>query len=317
MHLSIVTTVYQSEDYILDFYSRITQISQVISEDNYEIIIVNDGSEDLSLSIIKEIHNDDSKVSIINLSRNFGHHRALMVGLEYACGDIIFLIDSDLEENPEELQRFYLELNKDKDIDVVYGVQEERKGKFLEKISGKIFYKLFNLLSDTANIPENLSTVRIMRRAYVEALLSFKDKEIYFAPLANLAGFKQKELTIKKGFKKKTTYNFSKKYHLFINSIFSYTSKPLYLMFYIGSLVTLFSFSYLLYLIIGYFLYGVQVSGWASTIVSIWFFGGLTILFLGIISIYISKIYTESKNRPNYIVKEFLEGKERKSSRLQ
>ena len=97
MHLSIVTTVYQSEDYILDFYSRITQISEEISENNYEIIIVNDGSEDLSLSIIKEIHNDDSKVSIINLSRNFGHHRALMVGLEYACGEIIFLIDSDLE----------------------------------------------------------------------------------------------------------------------------------------------------------------------------------------------------------------------------
>ena len=217
MLLSIVTTVYQSEDTILEFYSRISKSAQSIAGDDYEIVFVNDGSEDQSLSIALSLNESDSRVSVIDLSKNFGHHRALMVGLEYSIGNLVFLIDSDLEESPEDLVKFYDELNKNFDIDVVYGVQIQRKGSFLEKISGKIFYKVFKFFSDSAQIPENFSTIRLMRRCYVEALLSFKDKEIYFAPLASLAGFRQKDLLIKKGYKKKSTYSFGKKYHLFIN----------------------------------------------------------------------------------------------------
>jgi putative glycosyltransferase len=315
MFLSIVTTLYESEDTILDFYTRISAAAQVVAKNDYEIIFVNDGSSDLSLSLAKDLHNKDSKVSIVDLSKNFGHHRALMVGLEHSSGELVFLIDSDLEENPEELVSFYKKLKQDSSLDVVYGVQNERKGGFLERIFGLIFYKLFNFLSDSVTIPENSSTIRIMKRAYVESLLLFKDKEIYFTPLADMAGFHQEQHIIHKGYKKNTTYNFQKRYHLFINAIFSYTTKPLFFMFYTGCLITTVAMCYIFYLLAAYIFYGVAVSGWRSTIVSIWFFGGLSILFLGIISIYISKIYTETKNRPNHVVKKFWIGRDRASAK--
>ena len=241
MLLSIVTTLYQSEETILDFYTQISDAAQSIAGQEYEIIFVNDGSNDLSLNIALDLNLRYDNVCVVDLSKNFGHHRALMVGLEYSQADHIFLIDSDLEESPKELIRFYNELNSDPDVDVVYGVQGERKGNFLERMSGLVFYKFFNFFSDIANIPKNFSTIRIMRKSYVEALLCFKDKEIHFAPLADLAGFNQREISIIKGNKKKTTYSFSKKYHLFINQIFSYSSKPLYFIFYLGILITSFS----------------------------------------------------------------------------
>jgi len=314
MFLSIITTLYQSEDTVLDFYTRISAAAQVVAENDYEIIFVNDGSSDLSFTLAKDLHKKDSKVSIVDLSKNYGHHRAMMVGLEHSSGELVFLIDSDLEEKPEELVNFYKRLKQDQSLDVVYGVQNERKGGFLERIFGLVFYKLFNFLSDSVTIPENSSTIRIMKREYVNALLSFKDKEIYFTPLADMAGFHQEKYAIKKGYKKNTTYNFKKRYHLFINSIFSYTTKPLFFMFYTGCLITTIAIGYIFYLLAAYIFYGVAVSGWRSTIVSIWFFGGLSILFLGIISIYISKIYTETKNRPNHIVKKFWIGKDRASA---
>lgn len=313
MFLSIVTTLYQSESTILEFYTRISESAKSISGDNFEIIFVNDGSEDRSYSLAKGLCEEDSKVSLIDLSKNFGHHRSLMVGLEQALGDLVFLIDSDLEEQPEDLIRFYDELIQDSNIDAVFGVQSKRKGGFLENYLGSLFYKIYNFLTDSHQIPENTAITRLMRKRYVKALLLFQDKEIYFAPLATLTGFNQKSLKVDKKLKKTTTYSFSKRYHLFINAIFSNTSKPLYFMFYVGSLITAASFSYVFYLVTAYFFFGVQVSGWTSTIVSIWFFGGLIILFLGIISIYVNKIYVETRNRPNYIVKEFLEGRDRLS----
>ena len=153
MLLSIVTTLYQSEETILDFFTQISDAAQSIVGQDYEIIFVNDGSNDLSLNIALDLNLRYDNVCVVDLSKNFGHHRALMVGLEYSQADHIFLIDSDLEESPKELIRFYNELNSDPDVDVVYGVQGDRKGNFLERMSGLVFYKFFNIFSDIANIP--------------------------------------------------------------------------------------------------------------------------------------------------------------------
>lgn len=304
MKISVVTTLYESERTLSEFHSRISQTINKNSEYIYELLFVNDGSTDNTLKIAKDILERDERVVIVDLSRNFGHHRAIMTGLEHSTGDLIFLIDSDLEEMPEDLEVFLKKMEEDSSLDVIYGAQTKRKGNLSERFFGRVFYKVFNLLSDEAIIPINSSTIRIMKRKYVDAILAFKDKEIYFTPLASLTGFNQSQLSIKKEDKGWSTYTFLKKYHLFINLIFSYTTKPLFFMFYTGLLITLMSSAYILYLLLAYSLYGIEVSGWASTIVSIWFFGGLTILFLGIISIYISKIYNETKNRPLFLVKD-------------
>ena len=145
MKLSIVTTLYKSSPYIDEFYARISKEAQKITDD-YEIIFVDDGSPDDSLQKAVALYEKDSKVKVIELSRNFGHHKAIMTGLSHAKGEFVFLIDSDLEEEPELLGKFWEELHKEKELDVVFGVQESRKGGWFEKFTGGLFWKLINFM---------------------------------------------------------------------------------------------------------------------------------------------------------------------------
>src|SRR6266498_3016010 len=155
MTLSIVTTLYDSAPYLEQFYVRVCAAAEQITQD-YEIILVNDGSPDNSLDIALSIYLRDKRVRVIDLSRNFGHHKAMMTGLAHARGDLVFLLDSDLEEEPELLNTFYEKLQQT-GADVVFGVQEKRKGRLLERVSGLVFFKLFNLLSTHQMLP-NLIT---------------------------------------------------------------------------------------------------------------------------------------------------------------
>lgn len=303
MKLSIVTTMYYSAPYIKEFYERTIKAAQKITED-IEIIFVNDGSPDNSLEVAVELFNQDNRVKVVDLSRNFGHHKAMMTGLTYANGDYIFLIDSDLEEEPELLNIFWDEMHNSNDIDVIYGVQEKRKGKLFEKITGNLFYKIFNFFSDI-KVPTNLVTCRLMKKNYVKALLSFQEQEIFMCGLWAATGFIQKPLEIKKLHLSPSTYNFRKKVHVFINSLTSFSSKPLMYIFYLGFFISCLSVFAIMYFLIIKFFIGINVSGWASIFISLWFIGGLIIFSIGVIGIYLSKIFMEVKNRPYTIVKRF------------
>lgn len=301
MKLSVVTTLYHSENYIREFYSRILLEIHKITDD-YEIVFVDDGSPDNSLYEAIKIQGQDINVKVIELSRNFGHHKAIITGLENSVGDYVFLIDIDLEEEPELLSTFWKQYSK-LNVDVVYGVQQERKGGRFEKISGASFYYLFNTFSNQVKLEKNLSTVRLMNREYIDSLVQYKEKDYYLAPIFVLAGFKQKSIEIDKYSKSKTTYNFLKKYHILIESIISFSTKPLYIIFYSGLLITIFSFLMILFILIKKFYYGVGITGWSSLMVSLYFLGGVFIMFLGIVSLYISKIFLEVKNRPFSLIK--------------
>lgn len=305
MKLSIVTTLYKSSPYIKEFYNRITNEANKITDD-YEIILVNDGSPDDSLEKAIELHNQDNKVKVINLSRNFGHHKAIMTGLSYTKGDYVFLIDCDLEEEPELLSQFWLEIDKEKDIDVIYGVQDTRKGGFMEKLSGKLFYDSFNYFSGI-KIPRNFLTVRLMKKNYVSNLVSFQEKEIVFSILTVLTGFNSKPIIVKKLSHSPTTYTVYMKVKLLFNVITASSARPLWLAFNLGIIITSISFIYILFLVYKKLFYGIDVDGWTSVMISISFFGGLIIFFLGIIGIYLSKIFIEVKNRPFSIIKEIYE----------
>ena len=157
MKLSVVTTLYNSSNYIYEFYDRISEKARAITS-NYEIIFVDDGSHDDSLQKALQLHENDVKVRVVELSRNFGHHKAIMTGLSYAKGDYVFLIDSDLEEDPELLSEFWKERTEDVNVDVVYGVQEKRKGGWFERWSGKLYMNGRALFTFTATIiPKHIS----------------------------------------------------------------------------------------------------------------------------------------------------------------
>jgi putative glycosyltransferase len=302
MKLSIVTALYYSAPYIDKFYQRISTCARRIT-DEYEIIFVNDGSPDNVVEKAIRLFEQDPKVKVIDLSRNFGHHKALMTGLSYATGEYIFVIDVDLEEEPEWLQRFWDELHNVPDTDMVFGVQESRKGDWFRRWSGDLFFDLFNFFSDIT-LTKNLVMARLMTRKYVENLLKHTEREVVFSGICGLTGFRQKALFVKKHHKGSTTYSIKKRIDMAINMLASFSSKPLLYIFYLGMAMTLFSLLFSLYIIVRRILFG-MLAGWASIVASIWLVGGMIIFSIGIVGIYLSKVFIEVKHRPYTIVKKF------------
>lgn len=302
MKLSVVATLYQSALYVREFYERTTKVAKAFAGEDYEIILVNDGSPDNSLELSLEITKEDSHLVVIDLSRNFGHHKAIMTGLQHSRGDLVFLIDSDLEEEPEWLDRFAEDL-KMKHADVIFGIQKTRKGALFEKYSGLFFYKLFRLLSGLG-LPENVVTARLMKEKYVKALLMHQESEVFLAGLWHITGFRQVGVFVEKHNTSPTTYTLLKKISLLINSLTSFSNAPLIGIFYFGLFILSASFCYIGYLLINRWFLSAPLSGWTSVMASIWLLGGLIISLVGVLAIYISKVFLETKNRPYTIIRE-------------
>lgn len=299
MKLSIVTTLYRSAAYIEEFVRRVNAEAIKIT-DEYEIVMVDDGSPDNSLPVALEMQKFDPHIHIIELSRNFGHHKAMMTGLEYARGDLVFLIDVDLEEPPELLTRFYEEMKKS-DWDVVYGVQEKRAGGIIKKIGGQIGWWLIQVLVPV-KIPRNLSTVRLMTFAYVSQLVRHKENMTAISGLWVLTGFHQFGLLFNKSSRKESSYTFVKRSKALLDSVTSFSAAPLYGVFALGLVIFLMSSLTTIALIMRK-LQGHVLDGWASVMVSVWGLGGLILLCVGLVGLYISRIFIETKNRPYTIVR--------------
>jgi putative glycosyltransferase len=304
MKLSIVTTLYNSAPYLLEFHDRCYAAASAITDD-LEFVFVNDGSPDNSLEAALELRRKDPRIRIVDLSRNFGHHKAMMTGLVHARGDLVFLLDSDLEEEPELLHKFYEEMTRTA-ADVVFGVQEQRKGKLFERVTGAVYFKVFNFFS-TYPIPTNHITARLMSRSYVAALVSHREREFVMSGLWAVTGFKQLAVKVRKHHKQTSAYSLGRKIAHLVNAITSFSNKPLVLIFYLGCLILLFSSIAAMDLILRKILFGTLMQGWASLIISIWLLGGLTIFCLGVIGIYLAKIFIEVKHRPYTIIKQVFE----------
>jgi putative glycosyltransferase len=238
---------------------------------------------------------------VVDLSRNFGHHKAMMTGLDAARGERVFLLDSDLEEEPEWLLGFAKQMNVEAS-DVVYGIQSKRKGGFLEKITGGFFYQIFRLLTGLAQ-PNNIVTARLMSRRYVDALLLHRERELNIGGLWIITGFKQCSQIIQKHSTSPTTYSLSQKFKHLVNAVTSFSSLPLVFTFYSGLLVSISALGYITYLTIRYLFIASPPDGYTSIIASIWLFSGLIIFFIGVQGIYISKVFSEVKQRPYTIVR--------------
>ena len=305
MKISIVTTMYNSAPYLEEFHRRSVDSVLKLTTD-YEIIFVNDGSPDDSLEVALMLIEQDENIKVVDLSRNFGHHKAIVAGLAEVKGELVFLIDCDLEEKPEWIELFFKAQQQSIGIDVVYGIQIKRKGSAYERLSGYIFYAILNALSDI-KMPNQPTTARLMSRRYVDALLKYGEREYFAAGIFHLTGYLQVPFPVNKMSFSKTTYSFKKKLSMALNSVLSFSNKPLRMVFNFGFVITVSSAIYIVYLLYRQFFFGGSLVGWTSVIVSVWFLGGCILLSMGLIGLYLAKVFSEVKQRPMYQVRQVIE----------
>ncbi len=299
--LSIVSTLYNSSATVHEFINRASAVAQNFAQQDFELILVDDGSTDDGLQ--KAIAKTQllPQLKVVELSRNFGHHNALREALQHASGELIFMLDSDLEEEPELFPDFLAQLNAT--TDAVIGVQKNRKGGWKERVNGAIFWKIFNMLTNV-KIPNNVCTIRLMKKEVVHAILKFQESEYFFSGVNTLAGFKQVHLPISKKSKGYSAYTLKKRLSLMMNAISSFSSKPLIFLITFGAFVSFVAIASGLYLLGRKFFFQSHFQmGWSSLIISIWFLSGVIMSMTGILGIYVAKTYNEVKKRPNAIVR--------------
>jgi putative glycosyltransferase len=302
MKISVVTPLYRSAPYIDELYRRTIAVIGEIGADAYEIIFVNDHSPDESLDVALAIARDDENTVVIDLSRNFGQHHAVMTGLAQATGDYVFIMDSDLEEDPEWIGLFFREMQKQQ-CDVVYGINNNAKGGRLYMLARSFYYKILNFLSPI-EFPANVCAARLMSRRYVEALLQFKERELFMAGIWHMAGFSQLAVQVVKRDASPTTYSFRGRANLFLNAVTAFSTRPLVMIFALGILLSLVALAFVCFVVFRKLIYGVQIEGWSSVMAAVLLIGGISIFFNGVIAIYIAKIFIEVKQRPRSIIRQ-------------
>lgn len=300
MKISIVTSLYNSSSFINTFYKEYIKIVNELNV-TYEFIFVDDGSEDSSVNDVLKLIKFDNSVKLIELSRNFGQYQALYSGLSIATGDYIYICDVDLEEPPVVLIQLYQKITSS-NLDLIYTYFTNRKGGFVRAYLGSLFYKLLNYLSDV-KIKENQSWQRIMTKDYLKSLLLFKEYETLPSGLFTLNGYNQEAVLIERKYKGYTSYNPKKRINQAINGLVSFSSKPLVLISKLGFSITFITLLFLIYILIKKLFYVDFQIGWSSLFVSIWLVGGIIIFSIGVIGIYVSKIFNQTKNRPLFIIK--------------
>jgi putative glycosyltransferase len=300
VELSIVTTVYNSALTIQEFVRRSSAAARTIT-DSFEIVVVDDGSPDASLAVVVDMLEEEPRLKVVELSRNFGHHKAMMTGLMHADGAYCFLIDSDLEEAPELVVEFWRTLQSS-GMDVVYGYQLERGGEFSRRVFGGLAWRVFEALVPY-RIPRNHLTVRLMKRAYVDGLVLHREQQTAIGGLWVITGFRQVGVAVDKLVRSDVTYSFGHRWRSLIETITSFSELPLVGIFYLGILISGSSGVAALVLIVMR-LYGrIGLAGYASVMVSLWLIGGILIFCVGIIGLYVSRIFIETKQRPYTIVR--------------
>lgn len=301
---SVVVPMYNEEEVIPVTYQRLTDVMEKANV-NYEIIFVNDGSRDKTAELLNEICDNDKRVKLLDFSRNFGHQIAITAGMDYSCGQCIVVIDGDLQDPPELIPAM---IEKWKDgYDVVYGKRISRQGESIfKKLTAAIYYRLLRSMTDVS-IPVDTGDFRLIDRKVCDALKEVKERNRYVRGLISWLGFKQTSIEFERQerFAGETKYPLRKMLKLAFDGITTFSYKPLKLASYIGTIISLGSFAYLIFVIVQRLFFPETVQpGWASTLAVSLFFNGITLLMLGIMGEYVGRIYDEVKGRPLYIIKE-------------
>ncbi|HOU96675.1 MAG TPA: glycosyltransferase family 2 protein [Bacteroidales bacterium] len=304
--LSVVIPIYNEEDVLEELIRRtVSAIESFI--DNYEIIFVDDGSSDKSLDLLLSFRNKNPRIKILSLSRNFGHQIAYTAGLEHASGDIVAMMDGDLQDPPEMLPEMYKKIYSE-GYDVINGRKKARKENLQRKIFMSIFHFLFKKIAGLNNIA-NAGNFSMMRRCAVNAIISFGENMRYLPGIRSYVGFKQGfvDYVRDERFTGKSKMSMKKLLILAGDAIFSFSKFPLQVCYFLGII------GVVVFMVAGIYILVAQaahlaVPGWSSTLLSIYFLGSVQLIFLGIIGEYVYRSYKESQNRPLYFVKNFYGG---------
>ena len=315
MNISVVIPSYNEEENINELYNRIQKIFSKINIVDYEIIFIENGSSDKSLSILKQINSKDQKVKIISLSRNFGYQNAIFAGLDYSKKDNVFILDGDLQDPPELVEEFIKKIGDG--YDVVYGVKKKREATLIKKIGYKIFYYFYQKLSEIY-VPKEVGEFCLINRKVVNHLLKLNEKNLFLRGLRSWMGFKQIGIEYSRFDRNKGNpkFSFYDAFVLGLDGIISFTMVPLRIVLFLGMILSLVSLIYFLFILLTkmFVIFGFNIPSWLvmpkgltiMNLIMVSFFS-LIVLILGIIGEYIGKIYTEVKNRPRYIIKELIE----------
>jgi glycosyltransferase involved in cell wall biosynthesis len=302
---SLVIPAYNEEPVINETHKRVTKVMQSLDGD-YEIIYINDGSQDKTRDIIEELIAKDRHVRLLDFSRNFGHQPAVSAGLDHAQGDAIIIIDADLQDPPEVIPEMVEKWKEG--YDVVYGQRLKRKGEtFFKKITAKLFYRTLSSMT-SVDIPVDTGDFRLIDKSVCEVFKRLTEKNRYIRGLVSWIGFRQTcvKYVRDERFAGETKYPLKKMIKFASDGILSFSYKPLRFATYFGILLSAASFIYLILVIIQK-LAGITFAwGWPSIIAILLFFNGINLLMMGIIGEYIGRIYDETKNRPLYIIREKL-----------
>jgi len=303
--LTVLIPVYNEEDVLESLHSRLSPVLDKLSLYQFEILFVNDGSKDHSLSVIKTIAKRDSRISYLNLSRNYGKEIAMIAGLDYCSGDAVVIIDADLQDPPELITEMIT--HWEMGYDDVYAKRRSRSGEtWLKKYTANTFYRM---LKKVTRIPiqEDTGDFRLLDRRCVQALKQFRETQRYTKGMFSWIGYNKKELLFDRAPRAagESKWNYLKLADLAIEGLTSFTTVPLRFSSFLGAIISLFAFGYMVFTIIKTMAYGESVQGYPSLMVIILFLGGIQLLSLGIIGEYIGRIFNETKRRPLYFVDEY------------
>ena len=302
--ISIVSPVYRAEKILPILVSEINLVMERIGED-YEIILVDDRSPDNSWEVMKVLSSQNPKIKSIRLSRNFGQHSAIFAGLTKTKGDWVVVMDCDMQDQPKEIAKLYKKALEG--YDIVLGQRENRKDKFLKKLSSKLFYKVFNYLSG-GQFNNEIGNFGIYKKKVINSILNINDYIKFFPLFINWVGFKSISIPIEHGEREegKSSYSISRLLKLAFNVIISFSDKPLRLFINFGLGISILSFILGIYYLYLSITHKITQPGFSSLILSIWFLSGIIISCIGIVGVYLGKTFDQAKNRPTFIIDEEL-----------
>lgn len=303
--ISVIIPCYNEENNINKFYLELNKVSKEMASVTFEIIFIDDGSYDNSLKIIKKITKKDKRVRFISFSRNFGKEAGMYAGLKYSTGDYVIIMDCDLQDPPELIYDMYISLeNSEYDAVALYSDNHKDYG-FIRRFFTKCWYKLYEIIISTNYMPGERDC-RLMKRRMVNAILELQETNRYTKGIFSYVGFNVYWMKYDKPNRNSGESRFSlfKLFRYAIDGIVAFSTTPLVISAFIGLLFCLLSFIAILVIIFKTLILGDPTSGWPSLACIIIFVGGVQLFFLGIIGLYLSKIYLEIKRRPMYIINE-------------
>ena len=304
LKISVISPVYQGSDCLQELYQRLVNVLESLV-DSFEIILVNDASPDNSWDLILELAKQDPRIKAIDLSRNFGQHYAITAGLDHASGDWVVVMDCDLQDQPEEITQLYERALEG--YDIVFARRRNRKDGILKKLYSRLFHCLYSFLSDI-KIDCDVANFSIASRNVVAAMKNLRERNRSYSVFLHWLGFRTSYIDVEHGqrFSGKSSYRLTKSIRVAVEAITSQSNKPLRLSIYTGFFLSSISFLYAIYRIYYYYTKNVEVDGWTSLMVAGVFIGGLILANLGVVGLYLGKVFDESKHRPLYITRQLV-----------